>query len=92
MSFYINGSRKAPYLPRFEVYPDATSVGEARRAAMAFALGETDGEPQRKSHRGMLPDVDMALAVRVPRRSLLERLFGTPRALKNHHKPSSRTA
>lgn len=93
MSSLFSRSRKAPYVSCFEVYPDVSLVAEARRAAMAFALGETgSGPPSRKPHRSMLPDVDVSLAVRAPRRSLLERLFGAPRALRNHHKPSSRIA
>lgn len=93
MSFFFNRGRKAPYLPVSDVWPDATSVGEARRAAMAFALGEFGNVPvKRAPHRGTLPDVDMSRVEPSPRRPLLERLFGAPRALKNHHKPSSRSA
>jgi hypothetical protein len=91
MFFFTNRSRRASSPPLVDVYPDSTCLGEARRAAMAFALGESGPAP-RKPSRATLPDVDFAQACRLPRRSLLERLFGAPRALKNHHKPSSRCA
>ncbi|MCO5065118.1 MAG: hypothetical protein M9924_11980 [Rhizobiaceae bacterium] len=90
MSYNKDRGRKAPYLQVSDIYPDATGIGDARRAALAFALGGAERAPAaRKPHRAMLPDVDPLLAVEQPRRSLFERLFGAPRALKNHHKPSS---
>ncbi|RFC67490.1 MULTISPECIES: hypothetical protein [Mesorhizobium] len=90
MSYDTNRSRKVPYLSSAEFNPDVSSIAEARRAAIAFSLGETGhGPPDRKPHRGGLPDVDMSQIVQQPRRSWLERLFGAPRAVKQHHKPSS---
>lgn len=90
MSYDTNRSRKAPYLSSVDFNPDVTSIAEARRAAIAFALGESGhGPPGRKPHRGILPDVDMSQIVHQPRRSWLERLFGEPRTVKEHHKPSS---
>lgn len=90
MSYDTNRSRKAPSLSYVDFNPDVPNLAEARRVAMAFALGEIGhGPPARKPHRGMLPDVDMSQIVQQPRRSWLERLFGAPRAVKQHHKPSS---
>lgn len=90
MSFFWTWSRKAPYLPAAEIWPDTIGIGEARRAEVVFMLCEVGRVPPRKPSRATLPDVDFSAVVRQPRRSLLERLFGAPRALKNHHKPSSR--
>ncbi|MGC4024985.1 MAG: hypothetical protein QM744_07405 [Mesorhizobium sp.] len=90
MSYDTYRSRKAPCLSSADFNPDITSIADARRAAIAFSLGETGhGPPRRKPHRGMLPDVDMSQIVQQPRRSWLERLFGEPRTVKEHHKPSS---
>jgi len=90
MSYDTNRSRKAPCLSYADFNPDVTSIAEARRVAMAFALGEVGRAPPcRKPHRGSLPDVDMSQIVHQPRRSWLERLFGEPRTVKEHHKPTS---
>jgi hypothetical protein len=67
----------APYIPVSVYQPGAISISEARRVSMAFALGDyrPDADiPYRKPHRGMLPDVDLSLAVHVPRRSILSRI------------------
>jgi hypothetical protein len=90
MSFFWYRGRKAPYLSASEIWPDVAGIGEARRAELAFMLYEIGRASPRRASRATLPDVDFSLAVRQARRPLLERLFGAPRALKKHHKPSSR--
>ena len=78
MSSILSWSRKAPYSSVSSIQPDVTGVGEAKRAAWAFAIGErrptADPPAGRASRRGDLPDVDFARAERVPRRSLWSRI------------------
>lgn len=90
MSSLFSRSRKAPYIPNAISPPDISGVEEARRAALAFALGEANARPPRKPSRATLPDVDLAMGEPQSERPWLERLFGAPRALKSHRKPSSR--
>ncbi|MGE0281537.1 MAG: hypothetical protein AB7P20_13115 [Rhizobiaceae bacterium] len=77
-------ARKAPYSSVSRIQPDVFGVGEAKRAAWAFAIGEqwpsVDPPIGRASRRGDLPDVDFSQAVRMPRRPVWSRVKAAFRA------------
>lgn len=75
----VKGARKAPPTNLADLNDGPITVDEARLAAWAVALGDfrptTDPPRQRRPHPGMLPDVDWANAVPMPRRRSLLRLI-----------------
>ena len=77
-------ARKAPYSSVSNIQPDVFGVGEVKRAAWAFAIGEhwpsVDPPTGRASRRGDLPDIDFSQAVRIPRRSIRSRISQALRA------------
>ena len=77
-------ARKAPYSSVSSIQPDVIGVGDTKRAAWAFAIGEhrptVDPPIGRASRRGDLPDVDFRQAVRIPRRSVWSRVKAAFRA------------
>jgi len=74
LSLFARG-RKAPQDLFTLPCDEPIRLDEAKLAAWALALGEirnvADPPAQRRLHRGMLPDVDLANAVPIERRSLL---------------------
>lgn len=75
---------KAPYSSVSSIQPDVIGVGDSKRAAWAFAIGEhrpsVDPPAERASRRGDLPDVDFSQAARVSRRSVWDRVKAAFRA------------
>jgi hypothetical protein len=79
MSIFASRSLKAPYIDDSVLNPASFQLNDARRAAWAFAIGESrpsaDPPPGRRLGRANLPDVDFSRAVPVPGKpSLLRRL------------------
>lgn len=74
LSLFARG-RKAPQDLFSIACDEPIRLDEAKLAAWALALGEirnvADPPASRRPHRGMLPDVDLANAVPIQRRSLL---------------------
>lgn len=79
MSIFASRSLKAPYIDDSVLNPASFQLNDARRAAWAFAIGESrpsaDPPPGRRLGRANLPDVDFSRVVPVPGKpSLLRRL------------------
>lgn len=84
MSSIFSRAHKAPYSSVSNIQPGSIGLGEQKRAAWAFAIGEhqptADPPTGRASRRGDLPDVDFSQAERLPRRSVWSRLAAAFRA------------
>ena len=84
MSSIFSRAHKAPYSSVSNIQPGSISLGDVKRAAWAFAIGEhrptADPPAGRASRRGDLPDVDFSQAERLPRRSVWSRLTAAFRA------------
>jgi hypothetical protein len=80
----LSRARKAPYSSVSSIQPGVIGVGDTKRAAWAFAIGEhrptVDPPTGRATRRGDLPDVDFGLAVRISRRSIWSRIRQALRA------------
>lgn len=88
MSLFSSLSRRAPYLDDPALNPADIGLGDLKRAAWAFAIGErrpsTDPPRGRRIGRGDLPDVDFSRAQVVVRPSRLQRLIAWLAPRKRH--------
>ena len=78
MSFKSKRVRRDPYSLSIYESERPIRLDEARLEAWALSIGQRREayRPERKPHRGMLPDVDLSLAVPAERRpGLIVRLF-----------------
>ncbi|MEP9389533.1 hypothetical protein [Mesorhizobium sp. KR9-304] len=78
MFFRPERGRRGPHILLIRDCDEPIRLDEARLAAWAMALGQNRSGygPRRRSHRGMLPDVDLSRAEPAPRRpGLIARLF-----------------
>lgn len=69
-----------PHISIHDIHPGSVDPAHARRAALALGYGEVTPRavhppPGRATRRGDLPDVDFSQAIRLPRRSLWNRIL-----------------
>ena len=93
MFFRKKRVRRDPYLSIYEAQRPIR-LDEARLDAWALSVGqrrEAD-QPKRRTHRGMLPDVDFSQAVPAERPGLLRRLLGRLSGRRSDENPAAEAA